>query len=215
MMSGAAGRRRFARAVWATGLAILFIAGQGCSVKTMAVKTVANALSETGDVFTRDDDPVLVGDALPFALKLYESLLESVPTHVPLLVSTCSGFTQYGSAFVEAQAAQLDSSKSRATARAGSMLAITGRGGFLPAYIFRRARYSSSSLILRCRPSMSASSASTNSRNASVMSTPLMGIKFENGVVLPLAMYQPVTNAPVRNPGMNSRPAIPPKNFNG
>jgi hypothetical protein len=84
-----------------------------CSVKTMAVKTVANTLSETGDVFTRDDDPELVADALPFALKLYESLLESVPTHVPLLVSTCSGFTQYGYAFVEGEADALDQTKQR------------------------------------------------------------------------------------------------------
>jgi hypothetical protein len=83
----------------------------GCSVKTMAVKTVANTLSETGDVFTRDDDPALIADALPFALKLYESLLQSVPTHVPLLISTCSGFTQYGYGFVEAEAEALDSSR--------------------------------------------------------------------------------------------------------
>lgn len=70
----------------------------------MAVKTVADTLSETGDVFARDDDPDLVGDALPFALKLYESLLESVPEHAPLLVATCSGFTQYAFAFVQAEA---------------------------------------------------------------------------------------------------------------
>jgi predicted anti-sigma-YlaC factor YlaD len=77
----------------------------------MAVKTVANTLSDTGDVFTRDDDPDLIRDATPFALKLYESLLESVPTHVPLLVSTCGGFTQYGYAFLEAEADSLDSSR--------------------------------------------------------------------------------------------------------
>ncbi|HEY7191331.1 MAG TPA: TRAP transporter TatT component family protein, partial [Vicinamibacterales bacterium] len=82
-----------------------------CSVKTMAVKTVANTLSDTGDVFTRDDDPELIRDATPFALKLYESLLESVPTHVPLLVSTCGGFTQYGYAFLEAEADGLDASR--------------------------------------------------------------------------------------------------------
>jgi predicted anti-sigma-YlaC factor YlaD len=75
-----------------------------CSIKTMAVKTVANTLSDTGDVFTRDDDPELVRDASPFALKLYESLLESVPTHVPLLVATCGSFTQYAYAFVETDA---------------------------------------------------------------------------------------------------------------
>ena len=76
----------------------------GCSVKTMAVKTVANTLSDTGDVFSRDEDPELIRDAIPFALKLYESLLDSVPKHQPLLVATCSGFTQYGYAFVETEA---------------------------------------------------------------------------------------------------------------
>jgi hypothetical protein len=77
----------------------------------MAVKTVANTLSAPGDVFTRDDDPELIRDATPFALKLYESLLESVPTHVPLLISTCGGFTQYGYAFLEAEADSLDASR--------------------------------------------------------------------------------------------------------
>src|SRR5262249_10333526 len=82
-----------------------------CSLKSMAVKTVANTLSDTGDVFTRDDDPDLIRDATPFALKLYESLLESVPTHVPLLVSTCGSFTQYGYAFLESEADGLDASR--------------------------------------------------------------------------------------------------------
>jgi predicted anti-sigma-YlaC factor YlaD len=75
-----------------------------CSIKTMAVKTVANTLSDTGDVFSRDNDPELVRDAIPFALKLYESLLESVPRHAPLLIATCGGFTQSGYAFVETEA---------------------------------------------------------------------------------------------------------------
>ena len=70
----------------------------------MAVKTVANTLSDTGDVFSRDNDPALIRDAIPFALKLYESLLESVPDHAPLLLATCSSFTQYGFAFVETEA---------------------------------------------------------------------------------------------------------------
>jgi TRAP transporter T-component len=77
----------------------------------MAVKTVANTLSAPGDVFTRDDDPDLIREATPFALKLYESLLESVPNHVPLLISTCGGFTQYGYAFLEAEADSLDTSR--------------------------------------------------------------------------------------------------------
>jgi predicted anti-sigma-YlaC factor YlaD len=92
----------------AAGLVLALAGLPACSLKTMAVKTVPNTLSETGDVFTRDDDPELVKDATPFALKLYESLLESVPTHVPLLVVTCSGFTQYGYAFLESEADALD-----------------------------------------------------------------------------------------------------------
>jgi len=85
-------------------LVVALLGATACSLKTMAVKTVANTLSETGDVFSRDDDPELVREALPFALKLYESLLDSVPNHAPLLVATCSGFTQYGYAFIETEA---------------------------------------------------------------------------------------------------------------
>jgi predicted anti-sigma-YlaC factor YlaD len=88
-------------------LLIVLTLAPACSIKTMAVKTVANTLSDTGDVFTRDDDPELVRDATPFALKLYESLLESVPTHVPLLVATCGSFTQYSYAYIEADADEL------------------------------------------------------------------------------------------------------------
>ena len=84
---------------------MLFVAlAPACSLKTMAVKSVASTLSEPGDVFTRDDDPDLVREASPFALKLYESLLESVPNHVPLLTSTCGAFTQNGYAFLESEA---------------------------------------------------------------------------------------------------------------
>src|SRR5262249_37160129 len=90
---------------------IAIVVAPGCSIKTMAVKTVANTLSDTGDVFTRDDDPDLIRDATPFALKLYESLLESVPTHVPLLIATCGSFTQYGYAFLESEADGLDASR--------------------------------------------------------------------------------------------------------
>ena len=87
------------------------IALSACSLKTMAVKTVANTLSESGDVFSRDEDPELVREAIPFALKLYESLLDSVPNHAPLLVATCSGFTQYAYAFIETDAIVLGDEK--------------------------------------------------------------------------------------------------------
>jgi predicted anti-sigma-YlaC factor YlaD len=84
--------------------ALTSVLASGCSLKTMAVKTVANTLADSGDVFSRDEDPELVRDAVPFALKLNESLLESVPTHGPLLLSTCASFTQFSYAFVETDA---------------------------------------------------------------------------------------------------------------
>jgi predicted anti-sigma-YlaC factor YlaD len=86
-------------------LVVALSAAFGCGfINKMAVKTVANTLSESGDTFTSDDDPELVRDAIPFALKTYESLLVSVPKHEPLLIATCSGFTSYSYAFVETDA---------------------------------------------------------------------------------------------------------------
>ena len=81
------------------------LTASSCAMLTRAaVKSVANTLSESSDVFSRDNDPELVRDATAFGLKLDESLLESVPKHVPLLLSTCSSFTQYGYAFVQSEA---------------------------------------------------------------------------------------------------------------
>jgi predicted anti-sigma-YlaC factor YlaD len=73
-----------------------------CSLNRMAVRMVADSLTggSAGTVFTGDDDPELVGDALPFALKLYESLLAQMPDHEGLALSTGSGFIMYANAFV-------------------------------------------------------------------------------------------------------------------
>jgi len=73
-------------------------------LKRKAVGMVAQTLASSGDVFTRDDDLELVGDAIPFGLKLYESLLDSAPTNKDLLIATCSNFTQYGVAYLETDA---------------------------------------------------------------------------------------------------------------
>ena len=82
-----------------------------CSLKKMAANTIASTLAESGTTFTSDDDLQLVGDAIPFALKLQESTLESTPKHQGLLVATCSGFTQYSYAYVETEAEALPSSR--------------------------------------------------------------------------------------------------------
>src|SRR5512134_445956 len=75
-----------------------------CSPRAYVVSRLADAASSGGEVFARDDDPELVRDAVPFALKSMESLLESSPGHKGLLAALCKGFAQYAAAFVRQDA---------------------------------------------------------------------------------------------------------------
>src|SRR4030065_2562382 len=75
-----------------------------CSPRAYVVSRMADAASSGGEAFARDDDPELVRDAVPFALKAMESLLSSSPDHKGLLVALCKGFTQYAVAFVRQDA---------------------------------------------------------------------------------------------------------------
>jgi hypothetical protein len=81
-------------------VALLAAGTAGCSLKTMAINTVGNALAESGSTFAADDDPELVAAAVPFGLKTIEGLLAQAPKHKGLLFAACSGFTQYAYAFV-------------------------------------------------------------------------------------------------------------------
>lgn len=76
----------------------------GCSIKRFAVDRLASSLSGGTDVFSSDNDPELVRDALPFALKATEALLESSPENPNLLLTLCKGYTQYAFAFVQVDA---------------------------------------------------------------------------------------------------------------
>lgn len=87
----------------------------GCSVKRMAANAVGDAVSGGGGVWSSDNDPDLVREALPFALKTNESLLEAVPQHEGLLESTAFGFTAY--AFLLQQEADRLEAKDRAESR--------------------------------------------------------------------------------------------------
>jgi predicted anti-sigma-YlaC factor YlaD len=70
---------------------------------------IADALTGEGssDVFTGDQDPQLVGDAIPFAIKMYESLLSANPDHQGLMLTTGSLFIMYANAFVQGPAEML------------------------------------------------------------------------------------------------------------
>lgn len=74
----------------------------GCSIKGMAVNSLADALSAEGgsNVYLEDDDPTLVGEALPFSLKLMETILQEKPEHDGLLVAAAAGFVSYAEMWV-------------------------------------------------------------------------------------------------------------------
>ncbi len=61
---------------------------------------VSEAVSSGGEGFATDDDPDLVRESFPFALKSMETLLSGDPNHRGLLTSLSRGFTQYAAAFV-------------------------------------------------------------------------------------------------------------------
>jgi predicted anti-sigma-YlaC factor YlaD len=78
----------------------LAVGACGCSPRTYVLHKVADAVSYGGEGFATDDDPELVRESIPFALKAMESLLDGQPYHPGLLTSLARGFTQYSSAFV-------------------------------------------------------------------------------------------------------------------
>src|SRR5512141_2634114 len=95
------------RALWLMMLCLAML-GSGCSLRRMAVNKVGDALAGSGTTFASDDDPELVKAAAPFSLKLMESLLNENPRHEGVLLAAASGFTQYGYAFVQQEADELE-----------------------------------------------------------------------------------------------------------
>jgi predicted anti-sigma-YlaC factor YlaD len=87
-----------------------------CSIKKIAVNRLGDALAGTGSSFSSDDDPELVGDAVPFGLKTMEALLEESPRHKGLLLAACSGFVQYAYGWIQLEADYVEeTSLARAT----------------------------------------------------------------------------------------------------
>jgi predicted anti-sigma-YlaC factor YlaD len=78
----------------------VLVAG-GCSIKRYAVNTIGDVLASGDSVYESDDDIALIGEALPFSLKLVESLLAESPRHRGLLVTAARGFVLYAYAYVQ------------------------------------------------------------------------------------------------------------------
>ena len=86
------------------GTCCVALAVSGCSPKRMGISRMASALSSTATAFARDNDPEFVRLAAPSTLKMVEMLLDEEPSHPGLLMTACSGFTQYAYGFLHVEA---------------------------------------------------------------------------------------------------------------
>ncbi len=92
-------------------LALVLMSFVSCTtIEKKALSSMADMLSSPGGagVFMEDDDPRLIGDALPLALKLHEMLLSRDPENDRLAAATGKNFVMYSGAFVQMPASMLD-----------------------------------------------------------------------------------------------------------
>lgn len=111
----------------------MFLGGvvSSCSVfRGMATKSMAGAMQKSSVVYAQDEDPELVGEALPFMLKTVEGLLVEQPKNETLLLTACQGFTSYAQAYVAVPAdykEEADLEAARQDRRRASRLFLRGR----------------------------------------------------------------------------------------
>jgi hypothetical protein len=103
--------RSFIRLQTVLCVTVVTVLGSGC-VRRIALGAVANALSGSGGSFGQDNDPELVQQALPFALKTMESIVPEQPNHKGLLAATAGGYTQYAYGFLVPDAEALEGKNS-------------------------------------------------------------------------------------------------------
>ena len=108
----------------------------GCSIQKAAMTNITSSLSsEESTVFTGDDDPELIADALPFTLKFYETLVHRDSTNAALLLTTGKLFCLYAQAYIVFPADTLPDSLSavkKSMGKRAKKLFLRGRD-----YIFR------------------------------------------------------------------------------
>jgi len=86
----------------AAGCALLLLTA--CSPKNIAINRMASALASASSVYENDNDPEFVRLAAPSTLKTVEMLLKDSPGNTQLLLTACSGFTQYAYGFLHVEA---------------------------------------------------------------------------------------------------------------
>ncbi len=85
------------------------LSGTACSVNGFVATKVGNALAKGGASWSSEDDPELVREALPFALKTMESLASEAPRHRGLRLALCRGYVGYAGGFLEPEAEAVES----------------------------------------------------------------------------------------------------------
>lgn len=84
-------------------LSILMLLIISCSISKFTTRKLTDSLAgSSGLTFASDDDPELIGDALPFTIKLYESLMEKDSTNAALYLATSKLLCLYSQYFVAA-----------------------------------------------------------------------------------------------------------------
>lgn len=93
---------------------LLAIVSSACSIQRLAVNSVGDVLASGASVYETDDDPALVGEALPFGLKVIESVLAEQPEHRDLLLAAARGYLLYSYAYLSVPAERLERTDFRA-----------------------------------------------------------------------------------------------------
>ena len=112
---------------------VLLLLSSGCgALRRAEMRSIARVFSgpPESNVFARDDDPQLISDALPFALKTYEALLASDPKNRDLCLATADGFVTYANAFIHAEAdkeKEVDFERARYLRQRATKLYLRGR----------------------------------------------------------------------------------------
>lgn len=103
---------------WALALLCGVSLWSGCSLRSIALNSVADALSGPGGGYGSEEDPELARLGAPFGLKTMEQIAESLPKHRQVRISLASGFTQYAYAFINEDADRA-ADKTMSVAQAG------------------------------------------------------------------------------------------------
>ncbi len=91
-------------------VSLTLLLGSCRSIEKMAVSKLSDMLSSDSGAgaFTRDDDPQLIADALPFALKMYEILMDMNPKDSDLRLAAGKAFIMYANGFIQTPSSMLD-----------------------------------------------------------------------------------------------------------